>query len=167
MAAMDPNACRAQLARMLSDETNLLGLLAQQLLREHELLVANDVDSLEQAADSRQNSINTLARLDDERRGLCRMLGYSADQLGLSTLLKWCDPSASLTAVHAAVATQAQACREQNDRNGALVNARLNRLSGMLDMMNGGNGSARTYAAKGANRATAAPQAGRMVSISA
>jgi len=164
---MDANACRAQLARMLSDETNLLGVLAQQLQREHELLVANDVESLEQAADARQNSIATLARLDEERRGLCRMLGYSADQPGLSALLRWCDPTASLTSVHAVVAQQAQTCREQNDRNGALVNARLNRLSGMLDMLNGSNGAARTYEARGAHRPAATPQAGRMVSISA
>ncbi|MEO6369385.1 MAG: flagellar protein FlgN [Steroidobacteraceae bacterium] len=164
---MDPHACRAQLARMLSDESNLLTVLAQQLQREHELLVANDVESLEQAADARQNSINTLARLDEERRSLCRMLGHSADQLGLATLLKWCDPATSLTGVHAAVSQQAQTCREQNDRNGALVNARLNRLSGMLDILNGNSGAARTYEAKGAHRTAAAPKAGRMVSISA
>jgi flagellar biosynthesis/type III secretory pathway chaperone len=164
---MDPNACRAQLARMLSDETNLLAVLAQQLQREHELLVANDVDSLEKAADARQNSIVSLARLDDERRSLCRMLGHGADQVGLASLLNWCDPGASLTPVHAAVASQAQACRDQNDRNGALVNARLNRLSGMLDMLNGSSGSARTYEAKGMQRQAAVPQVGRMVSISA
>jgi flagellar biosynthesis/type III secretory pathway chaperone len=164
---MDPTTCRAQLARMLSDETNLLGVLAQQLLHEHELLVANDVESLERAADARQTSINTLARLDEERRSLCRMLGHSADHAGLAALLNWCDPTASLTSMHAAVAQQAQTCRDQNDRNGALVNARLNRLSGMLDMLNGSSGTARTYEAKGAHRAAALPQAGRMVSISA
>ncbi len=167
MTAMEPQTCLTQLARMLADETNLLGLLARQLQHEHELLVANDVEGLEQAADARQNSVASLARVDQERRSLCRMLGYSADHLGLGAMLKWCDPAATLATAHAAASRQAQLCREQNDRNGALVNARLNRLSGMLDMMNGSNAGSRTYESRGTARGTVAPPAGRMVSVSA
>ncbi|MEO6078249.1 MAG: flagellar protein FlgN [Steroidobacteraceae bacterium] len=164
---MDPQACHSQLARMLADETTLLGLLEQQLQREHALLVANDVEGLEQAADARQGSIVTLSRLDQDRRGLCRLLGQSADQIGLAALLKWCDPSGTLTVAHAAASRQAQLCREQNDRNGALVNARLNRLNGMLDMLNGSHASSRTYGSGGAKRSPTTPPAGRMVSVSA
>jgi flagellar biosynthesis/type III secretory pathway chaperone len=164
---MEPQACLAQLSRMLADETSLLAALARQLQHEHELLVANDVEGLEQAAAARQNSITSLARLDQERRSLCRLLGRNADQLGLAELLKWCDPAASLVPAHAAASRQAQLCREQNDRNGALVNARLNRLSGMLEMMNGGSATSRIYESRGASRSPAAPPAGRMVSVRA
>ena len=100
---MEPKACLTQLARLLADETSLLGTLAQQLQREHELLVANDVEALELAADARQNSVLALSRLDQERRSLCRLLGHSADHLGLAALLKWCDPAGSLAAAHAAL----------------------------------------------------------------
>jgi flagellar biosynthesis/type III secretory pathway chaperone len=164
---MEPQACLSQLARMLADETNLLAQLAGQLQREHELLVANDVEGLEQAATARQDSVVRLSQLDQERRSLCRMLGYSADQLGLAALLKWCDSRGSLATAHATASRQAQLCRDQNDRNGALVNARLNRLGGMLDMLNGGNAGSRTYEARGTTRSPAASPAGRMVSISA
>jgi flagellar biosynthesis/type III secretory pathway chaperone len=125
------------------------------------------VEGLEQAAGARQNSISSLARLDQDRRNLCRMLGYGTDQLALGAMLKWCDPAATLAAAHATASQQAQLCRDQNDRNGALVNARLNRLSGMLDMMNGGHASPRTYESRGAARGPVAPPAGRMVSVSA
>lgn len=162
---MDPRACLNQLANMLADETRLLGLLAQQLQKEHDLLVANDVEGLEQAADARQSSVAGLARLDHERRSLCRMLGHGADNTGLSAMLKWCDPTGSLAAPHAAASREAQLCREQNDRNGALVNARLNRLNGMVDRMNGG--APRTYDSRGPVRTAVAAPAGRMVSISA
>jgi flagellar biosynthesis protein FlgN len=162
---MDPQACLTQLANMLAEETRLLGTLQQQLQHEHELLVANDVEGLEQAANSRQASVVALSRLDQERRSLCRMLGYSTDHMGLSAMLTWCDPAASLAAAHATASREAQLCREQNDRNGALVNARLNRLNGMLDSMNGGAGF-RTYESRGPSRG-AAPVAGRMVSTSA
>jgi flagellar biosynthesis protein FlgN len=163
---MDPQACLTQLARLLSDETTLLTALAQQLQREHELLVANDVESLEQAADARQKSVVALSKVDQDRRSLCRLLGYSADHLGLAALFKWCDPAGSLANAHAAASIQAQRCRDQNDRNGALVNARLNRLSGMLDMINGSPAGKRVYEARGASRSTGlAP--GRMLSTSA
>jgi flagellar biosynthesis protein FlgN len=164
---MESKVCLTQLARLLADETSLLGTLAQQLQREHELLVANDVEGLELAADARQNSVVALSRLDQERRSLCRLLGHSADHLGLAALFKWCDPAGSLAAAHAAASDQAQRCREQNDRNGALVNARLNRLSGMLDLLNGNNATHRTYESRGTNRNPAGIAAGRMVSTSA
>jgi flagellar biosynthesis/type III secretory pathway chaperone len=161
---MEPQACLTQLANMLADETRLLGLLARQLHHEHELLKANDVEGLEKAAVSRQASVAGLSRLDEERRNLCRVLGYGADHLGLAALFRWCDPTGSLAAPHAAASREAQLCREQNDRNGALVNARLNRLNNMVDRMNGG--AQRTYESRGPARSTAAA-AGRMLSISA
>ncbi|MEO8315352.1 MAG: flagellar protein FlgN [Pseudomonadota bacterium] len=161
---MEPKVCLTQLANMLADETRLLGQLAQQLQHEHELLVANDVEALEQAADARQASVAGLSRLDQERRSLCRMLGHGTDNAGLSALLKWCDPTGSLAAPHAAASQEALLCREQNDRNGALVNARLNRLNSMVDRMSGS--SLRTYDAKGPRGPATAPP-GRMLSISA
>jgi flagellar biosynthesis/type III secretory pathway chaperone len=161
---MEPQVCLTQLANMLADETRLLGLLAGQLQHEHELLKANDVEGLEKAADSRQASVAGLSRLDEERRNLCRVLGYATDHLGLAALLRWCDPTGSLAAPHAAASREAQLCREQNDRNGALVNARLNRLNNMVDRMHGG--SHRTYESRGPSRTTAAAP-GRMLSISA
>ncbi len=164
---MEPQVCLTQLSRLLADETSLLNALAQQLQREHELLVANDVEGLDQAADARQKSVVALSRLDQDRRSLCRLLGYSADHLGLAALFKWCDPTGSLSAAHAAASNQAQLCRDQNDRNGALVNARLNRLSGMLDMLNGNSTGNRTYESRGANRGPTGLAAGRMVSTSA
>ena len=161
---MEPQACLDQLARMLADETTLLSQLARQLEHEHDLLAGNDVEGLEQAADARHASIAALARLDQDRRSLCRLLGHGTDQTGLAALLKWCDPAATLTEAHAAASRHAQLCREQNDRNGALVNARLNRLNGMLDRM--GGAAPRIYESRGAQRGPASA-AGRMLSISA
>lgn len=162
---MEPQACLSQLANMLADETRLLGTLSRQLQHEHELLVANDVEGLEQAADARHASVAGLSRVDHERRSLCRLLGYGVDHTGLAAMLKWCDPAGSLAAAHAAASQEAQRCREHNDRNGALVNARLNRLNGMVDRMNGG--SPRTYESRGPVRTSVQAPPGRLLSISA
>lgn len=163
---MEPIKCRELLGRLLADETRLLATLEQQLGREHELLKSNDVDGLDLAARERQTCVAGLMRIDDERRNLCRLLGRSPDQAGLAALLEWCDPQGSLAAAHAECALHAQRCREQNDRNGALVAARLSRVSGMLNML-AANGSGSTYEPRTPARTGAPPSAGRMVSISA
>ena len=161
---MDAPSCRAQLQRLLTDENSLLDELARQLACEHEFLAGNDVDSLERAGNARQATVAKLLKLDDTRRDLCRMLGQSADRSGIAALLRWCDPTGSLAAAQSTCTKLAESCRAQNERNGALVTARLTRITGMLDMMASGN-NARTYE-PGAARTTT-PPAGRLVSVSA
>lgn len=161
---MDANACRAHMARLLADENALLAELERQLYREHEFLAGNDVDSLERAGDARQATVLKLLKLDDERRNLCQMLGQGTDRIAVAAVLRWCDPAGSLAAEQAACTQLAERCRTQNERNGALVTARLTRVTGMLDMI-ASNQPGRTYA-PGAAR-TATPPAGRLVSVSA
>lgn len=161
---MDQQTCRTRFARLLADEGALLATLAQQLQREHELLAGNDVDGLEQAGNSRQQTIAKLLRIEDERHALCRQFGRSTDRTGLAALLAWCDPHGTLAAAQSECAVLAGTCRAQNERNGALVTARLTRVSGMLDMLADSN-APRTYDQRFA-RAAAMP-AGRMVSTSA
>jgi flagellar biosynthesis/type III secretory pathway chaperone len=161
---MDAASCRAQLARLLADEAQLLNELEQQLEREHEYLVSNDVDSLDRAGNARQATIVRLLKLEDERGSLCRMLGQPADRNGLAALFGWCDPQGTLASAQAECTRLAGNCRARNERNGALVTARLSRVTGMLDMM-AANTTARTYE-PGAPRTAMAP-AGRLVSVSA
>jgi flagellar biosynthesis protein FlgN len=164
---MEPQTCREQFARYLSDETELLIGLEQQLQREHEFLAANDIEGLESASGMRQQTVARLLRLDEERRGLCRVRNLSSDAAGLAQLLAWCDPAGSLAAAQALCTTHAQRCRDQNERNGALVTARLNRVSGMLGMMEGTNPASTYQPRNSAARAPAYQPSGRMVSTSA
>jgi flagellar biosynthesis/type III secretory pathway chaperone len=164
---MEPEACRAQLARLLADESSLLGVLAQQLQREHELLTLNDIEGLEQAGNARQASVAALLEIDDDRRALCLLLGRSADLAGLGALLQWCDPAGSLAQVYQQCAEQAQKCRDLNDRNGALVNARMQRVSGVLDMLAGDARGPRTYGDRAAGQNARPMAPGRLVSTSA
>jgi flagellar biosynthesis/type III secretory pathway chaperone len=161
---MEPQACRAQFARLLSDEASLLAQLEQLLQREHEYLATNDVEGLEQAGGTRQQTLARLLLLDDQRNDLCRLVGHGAGRTGLAALLTWCDPQGTLAAAQASCTTLAGRCRTQNERNGALVTARLGRVSSMLDMLSDHN-SPRTYDPRSARTATTI--AGRLVSISA
>ncbi|MBM0108298.1 flagellar protein FlgN [Steroidobacter sp. S1-65] len=147
---MDPVACRDHLDKLIAEESNTLEQLQTLLDREHELLVANDVEALDRAAQARQNCIGTLLRIEDERKSLCRALNVPADMHGLDRILAWCDPSKQLRLRWKQLGERASRCRSANDRNGALVTARLNRVQGMLDVVTGRADQPKVYGRQGA-----------------
>jgi flagellar biosynthesis/type III secretory pathway chaperone len=150
---MDPTVCRETLAALLGEEAGLLGKLEAVLEREHEVLQTQDVDALNTTALLRQELIGGLARIEEQRRSLCRMHAHTADLPGLEKLLRWCDPSGSLMARLRVCADGASRCRDLNDRNGALVNVRLKRVEGALAVLTG-RGQEHTYGPKGAYSAS-------------
>jgi flagellar biosynthesis/type III secretory pathway chaperone len=164
--SLDPADCRDQFARQLAEETALLKVLEEQLRGEHALLVANDVEGLEHAGAARRESVARLLRIHDARNRLCRARRLAPDAQGLAALLAWCDPEGSLARAQAEGAMHARRCREQNERNGALVAARLNRIGSMLGMI-AGQPDRETYRPHAAVRAVALAAAGRMLSTSA
>jgi len=153
---VDQSACREQFAALLSQESGALDTLAGLLEREHALLVANDVAALETAMAERQTCVGALLRIEDERRSMCRMLGHTADAAGLDRLLTWCDPRGTLKSRWADCATRGTRCRDLNDRNGALVIARMKRVETLLGALTGRPGEAPTYGPTGNSTASRA-----------
>ena len=146
---MDPGVCREHLQKLLGEESNALTQLQTLLDHEHELLVANDVGGLDRAGEARQACVGELLRVEDERRSLCRMMNVPADMHGLERLLRWCDPSNTMQQRLAECAERATRCRELNDRNGALVTARLKKVEGMLDVLTGRASQPKVYGRQG------------------
>lgn len=146
---MDPHICRSTLERLLVEEAATLARLEELLDKEHEYLSGNNVDELEKAGEARQSCIAALIAIEDERRSLCRMMNVSADAIGLNKLLDWCDPSRQLKTRWAACADRAEHCRSLNDRNGALVSARLKRVEGLLGVITGRSNQPKVYGNKG------------------
>ena len=146
---MDPGVCREHLQKLLAEELNALTQLQALLDREHDLLVANDVDGLDAAGESRQVCVGELLRVEDERRSLCRMMNVPTDAQGLERLLRWCDPSNTMQRRFGECAERAARCRELNERNGALVTARLKKVEGMLDVLTGRANQPKVYGRQG------------------
>ncbi|MFM1886999.1 MAG: hypothetical protein RL026_2156 [Pseudomonadota bacterium] len=167
LGSLDAATCHAQVQRLLDEEIHWLTRLETQLLAEHALLVADDIDGLDAAGGARQASVVQLLRLEEERGALCRMLGHDADAPGVRRMLEWCDPQGLLAARVQECAARSGRCREQNLRNGMLVNARLQRISQMLGIVGGDGGNrSRTYGPAGYD-STAPLKAGRFVSTMA
>ncbi|HUK02344.1 MAG TPA: flagellar protein FlgN [Steroidobacteraceae bacterium] len=147
---MEPQNCLTQLARLISTEASGLHELAGLLDGEHELLQSNDIEGLQGAMRERQRCIARVVRADEDRRSLCRNLGYEPDVQGLEQLMRWCDPTGTLAKDWAECASAAAACRQRNDRNGALVNARLQNVQGRLGVLVQGTRDQFTYGRRSA-----------------
>jgi flagellar biosynthesis/type III secretory pathway chaperone len=160
---VDSSVCREHLARLIAEEAASLTQLEELLAREHETLVANNIEALEQATEKRQVAIGALLRIEDERRSLCHMHGHSPDLAGLEKLLAWCDPRGTLKAQWAECATRAGRCRDLNERNGALVMARMKRVEGLLSVITRRDTVA-TYGPQGAYQP---PRSGGVLAVEA
>jgi flagellar biosynthesis protein FlgN len=156
--------CREALASILATEVAQLTELASLLDREHERLVANDIEGLEGVMAQRQVSVGTLLGAEEERRNLCRMHGRAVDAAGVMQLMAWCDPRGTLKSQWEECAKGAARCRELNDRNGALVNARMKRVETLLNALTGQSREAPTYGPKGAYAPT---RSGRVLATEA
>jgi flagella synthesis protein FlgN len=157
---MDAAACRVQLARIIAEETRLLNELAPLLEREHGFLQADDAASLESTARERQKCVAGIYRCDEERRDLCHSAGRPEDLKGLEDLMRWCDPQGTLAPGWAQCSAAAASCRGLNDRNGALVGARLKHVQDRLGVLIEGRRDAMTYGRRGTD---APPASGRLV----
>ena len=147
---MDQTQCREKLGRLISDEIQALNELAGLLEREHGYLEGSDVVSLEGATRERQRCVARICRVDEQRRALCSDLGYALDLKGLEELIRWCDPKGALVRGWAECSATAAKCRQLNDRNGALVAARLQHVQARLGTLIEGRREAVTYGPRGA-----------------
>ena len=125
MPSHDPTHCREQLATLMADENAQLAALEGLLTQEYDLLQTRDAEGLEKAGAARHECIGHILRIEDERRALCRDTGRSDDAAGLHSLLAWCDPTGLLLPAMQEYRERTLRCREHNDRNGILVNGRL------------------------------------------
>ena len=163
---MDAALTRDTLGRLLAEENAALGEFASLLDKEYGALRSRDIDALETLADSRQASVIKLLKIEEERRGLCSMLGYDSDLAGLSKLLAWCDPAHTLGKQYAECATRARDCRDLNTRNGVLVGAQMKRVEGLLGAMTGTSAEPRAYGPRGQSNPYAAAS-GKVLSAEA
>ena len=132
---MDSTLYRDQIAVLLHDEEVQLEKLARLLETEYAAIVANNLDALDERGNARSRAMGALLRIQDERRSILKLLNYPDTHAGLEQMLCWCDPGNGLTAHWRHCAELATRCRELNERNGLMVNARLRRVEGMLEVI--------------------------------
>ena len=146
---MDPGVCREHLTALLREESEVLAELQELLAQESRVLETSDIQTLETTTRARQERMGALARIEEQRRSLCAMHGFSADRMGLESLMAWCDSEGALLSRLRECAERAVRCRDLNDRNGIVVAGRLKRVGGMLDALTGRPTRSDTYGPRG------------------
>jgi flagella synthesis protein FlgN len=137
--SVQPADIRRHLERILGDEARLLAELEQILTRESAVVRGDDATAIENIGGSRQHCVDALSRLDDERTATCRMLSFGAGRAGFEKLLAWCDADRTLYARWQRNLGIAGRCKDQNDRNGAVVALKLGQVQKLLATLRGGS----------------------------
>jgi flagella synthesis protein FlgN len=142
-------ATRQLASRLIADERALLERFEDLLEREAAALRTDDVVAIEAAGAARQEGSSELLRLEEERRNACRMLGFGDGRDAFERLLHACDPGGDLSHRWQALRDVLLRCKDLNDRNGAVVTAKLRRVEALLVTLRGGDTGPRVYGAGG------------------
>lgn len=154
---MDPGVCREHLTTLLREESELLAQLEELLGRESRVLEISDIQALEATTRARQERMGALARLEEQRRSLCSLHGFTGDRAGLESLMAWCDREGKLLSRLRECAERAVRCRDLNDRNAIVVATRLKRVEGMLGALTGRPTRSDTYGPRGYSTSNSRP----------
>jgi len=138
----------ALLRRILDEESRLLSELAQLLDNESRIVSGDDIEAIAAIGSTRQRCIAALTRLDAERNDACRMLSFGSGPAAIARIYQWCDVGGALNARWLANLELARRCQKLNDRNGAVVTARLSRVQQLLMQIRGKNAPP-VYSARG------------------
>lgn len=145
------------LSRLMTEEAQLLNELHAVLLQETAVVSGDDAEAIERIGSSRHRCIDGLSRLAAERSDTGRMLSFGSDGAGLAQLFDWADPTAALRAKWSSNLDLARQCKSVNDRNGAIVAAKLDRVQKLLGKLRGSTPPP-VYSAKGARYGTLSPR---------
>jgi flagellar biosynthesis protein FlgN len=129
---------RTHIGRILADEAALLQSLEALLSQEAAIVRGDDVAAIERIGATRHDCIAALTRLEAERSASCRMLSFGTGREGFEQLLGWCDDQGELRQRWQTNLKLARRCKDQNDRNGAVVTVKLNHVQKLLTVMRGG-----------------------------
>jgi flagellar biosynthesis/type III secretory pathway chaperone len=125
------------LSRILAEEAQLLAELESVLEKETDILRGDDAEAIAGIGSNRHQCVERLGRLGVERTDTGRMLSFGSDATGLNQLFDWADPSRALRARWAVNLELARRCKALNDRNGAIVAAKLDRVQKLLTHLRG------------------------------
>lgn len=126
-----------QLQQLLNEEFRLLNDLEQLLQQETEALSGSDLAVMSSVGATRHRCVQELTRLDHERVDTCRMLSFGTGRAAVDRLFDWADSTGQLKTKWQANLEIARRCKALNERNGAIVTAKLGHVQRRLRAVRG------------------------------
>jgi len=126
------NEMSASLVAILNEQISCAEAMLTTLARENEALVAGDAEVLNTAGAEKARLVEALDSLEHERRALSDAIGAT-----LASGYEGPEPDRSRPAEWRALLDLIAECKQQNDRNGALVKARSEQVRIALRALRG------------------------------
>jgi flagellar biosynthesis/type III secretory pathway chaperone len=155
--SIDRSNVRQHLDRLLAEEAQLLAELKTVLEQETDIVRGDDTDAIQRIGSNRHRCVDRLSRIGTERLDTGRMLSFGTDRTGMEKLLDWVDPTATLRIKWTANLELARRCKALNDRNGAIVAAKLDRVQQLLGKLRGATAPS-VYSPKGSRYGSLGPR---------
>ena len=127
--------CQNQIGELLRQETGLSSQLLEILQSENQALSANDLDIIQQIAQDKQQIVDTLESLDQQRELQLQKAGFDIDKNGMKDFLKQCDDR--LNQDWQQLMTVITKCQRQNEVNGIIINAASHHAKDALSILKG------------------------------
>jgi flagella synthesis protein FlgN len=124
-------------ASLIKDQIAATRALASQLEDEAEALLRRDLGRLDEVTAAKQHCIESLERIESERRALVAVLSGRPEPDDFVELLRQTDGSGRLVAHWEELVALLEGCRERNVQNGRLVAMRRAQLLRSLAILQG------------------------------
>ena len=145
------------LSQILAEESQLLIELQGVLQLETDILCGEDAEAIQRIGNNRHRCVDRLSQLGVERSDASRMLSFGTDRVGLEKMFDWADPTRTLRTKWSSNLDLARRCKALNDKNGAIVAAKLGRVQQLLGKLRGATPPP-VYSAKGSRYGNLGPR---------
>ncbi|HEX4376022.1 MAG TPA: flagellar protein FlgN [Steroidobacteraceae bacterium] len=135
--SLDRADVRRHLEQILTEESGLLVTLQTVLEAETAIVSSEDATAIANIGSNRQRCVDRLFQLGEERSQTSHMLSFGSDPAGLESMFEWADPSRHLRNRWSNNLQLARHCKALNERNGAIVAAKLDRVQQLLQKLRG------------------------------
>lgn len=149
VAHSSPDAARQQIVEIIGNCVyHALGL-KESLEDELRALEEQDMDSLRSAIDNKSNCVESLRKLEDQRRVLCETAGFESGPEQMEQMTTWCDDDSVLANCWQHLLDIAVECNALNLTNGSIIRSRKQQIETSLAVIRGGAPEAGIYGRSG------------------
>lgn len=130
---------QSRINELLQQEIRLSQQLLEILQSENQALQSNDHDAIQQLIPNKQQAIDSLESLVQQRQSLLKDAGFSADKKGMDSFIRQCGGISRglLEQYRHQLITVASSCQRQNEINGIIINASSRYTKNALSILKG------------------------------
>ena len=136
---MTSNEEQSRINELLQQEIHISRQLLGILQSENQALSSNDHDAIRRLIPDKQQAIDTMGSLAQQRQSLLKNAGFSEDKKGMEAFIRQCGLMSRdlLEQYWRQLGTAASGCQRQNEINGIIISASSRYTKNALSILKG------------------------------